>query len=412
MEYRGHIREIIPYDFQAHSGGYGFIRRESDKKSIFFLLTWADYTNVKVGDYVKFDVAYDEKNRISAQPVSRDTDRLAKNIKTVINENGLKTSRKKIPVPGVKVINSNITEAYKYLDEIQRQFGLNKDMQPSLMLTTISDWISQLLDLNTKFNEHEAVRELLINRNILPRPKQITALEELQLMLRKMNYEQRGRYYGVRGEQIVQAKLEQHHLQFIQNATLPEFDNEGNVVGATEIDFIVVSMFGIHVIEVKNYGANKNSEQKLTIKKDGQWSRIGSNQENVTNQNDIHIAAVEGVLYGNKKLNQIALEKLLAVPIYVIPNEIVEIDNYSTEAIVRIGLLYDTIAQDVRKSRQVILSATEIKQILAVLTDAVADNREFQYFLPNEDFLADADALYERYQLAQIIYQNIDTIYS
>lgn len=411
MEYHGYVREIVPYNFRTHSGGYGFIRRD-DNKSIFFLLTWADYENVKVGDFVEFDVAYDEKERISAQPVSRDSERIAKNIKIFMSQNKLKASRKKLPVPGVSAINTNINEAYEYLNKIQQQFGDDKNVQPATMLSTINDWISQLLDLNNKFNEHLTLRDLLINRNILPKAKQITELEDLQVTLRKMNYEQRGRYYGVRGEQVVQTKLEQHHLQFIQNSTLPEFDNDGNVVGATEIDFIVVSIFGIHVVEVKNYGANKNSEQRLTITKDGQWSRIGANQENVTNQNDIHIAAVEGVLFGSTKLTDIAREKLLAVPVFVIPNENVEIANFSHELIVRVGLLYDAIAKDVRKSRQAILTTDEIERVLLVLAEALAENREFQYFLPDETFLDDAYELYQRFQVAQRIFDNLDELYS
>lgn len=410
MENHGRVREILPYDHRRRTGGYGFIQSD-DNQSIFFLLAWANYEPVKVGDYVEFETEYDENKRIHANPVGRDSQRLVKNLKSVLKDYDYKTSRTKLPVPGVSATNTNMAAAYEYMNAIQQQFGEENNVLPSTTLSTINEWANALIELNTQFNEHPAVAELLVNRNILPKEKQINELLELQINLRKMNYEQRGRYYGVRGEQLVQAKLEQHHLKYIQNPTLPEFDYEGNVVGATEIDFIIISMFGIHVIEVKNYGANKNSEQRLTISRDGQWNRIGANQENVTNQNDLHIAAVEGVLFNADKLNDIAREKLLATPVFVIPNENVEIINHSEEAIVRIGLLYDTLVRDVRRHRQAVLTDEQIDRVIDVLNEALESNREFQYFLPNEKFLEDAYQLHQRYQVAEYVYQNLAKVY-
>lgn len=410
MEFHGHVREILPYDHKKHTGGYGFIQTD-DNQSIFFLLAWANYEPVKVGDFVEFEKEYDENNRLHANPVGRDVNVLSKKLKQLTTKYEYKNSRRKVPVPNVKIVSTNMSAAYEYLNNIQQKFGNENNVLPATMLSTINEWISSLADLNNKFSQHETLKELLVKRNILPKQKQIPDLEKLQADLRKMNYEQRGRYYGVRGEQIVQTKLEQHHLKYIQNPTLPEFDNQGNVVGATEIDFIVVSMFGIHVIEVKNYGANKNSDQILTISRDGQWSRIGSSQENVTNQNDIHIAAVEDSLFKSEALKNIGREKLLATPIYVIPNDNVEIRNQSKEEIVRTGFLYDTLSREVRLRREVVLTDIEVETIIKVLDEALANNREFQYLLPNEDFLEDAYELKRRYDMAQYVYQNIDSLY-
>lgn len=410
MEFHGKVREIVPYDHRRHTGGYGFINSD-DNQSIFFLLAWANYQPVQVGDWVEFETEYDENQRIHANPVARDEDKLIKNVKQALTRGGYKTSRKKLPVPGVTAINTNMATAYENLNVLQNKFGGDNDVPPASMLSTINEWISLIVELSSKFEDEKTLQAILIKRNLLPKPQQLEELQNLQVMIRKMNYEQRGRYYGVRGEQIVQAKLEQHHLAYIKNPTLPEFDSNGNVVGATEIDFIVISMFGIHVLEVKNYGANKNQEQKLTISRDGQWQRIGAPQENVTNQNDLHIAAVEGVLFGSKQLKDVAPVKLLTTPVFVIPNENVEIANYSAEHVVRVGLLYDTLVHDVRKTRQVVLENDEITKIIGVLKEALEENREFQYFLPNEAFLSDAYELERRYNIAQYIYEQREQIY-
>ncbi|MCM0598699.1 nuclease-related domain-containing protein [Periweissella fabalis] len=410
MEFHGKVREIVPYDHRRHTGGYGFIQSE-DNQSIFFLLSWANYQPVQVGDLVEFETEYDENQRLHANPVARDESKLVKNLKQCLEQGGYKSSRKKLPVPGVTAINTNMTAAYEALNAMQNKFGIDNDVQPASMLSTINEWISLTVELSNKFEDETTLQSMLIKRNILPKRKQLEELQNLQVMIRKMNYEQRGRYYGVRGEQIVQAKLEQHHLQYIKNPTLPEFDTNGNVVGATEIDFIVISMFGIHVLEVKNYGANKNQDQRLTISKDGQWNRIGATQENVTNQNDLHIAAVEGVLFDAPELKKINPVKLLATPVFVIPNENVEIVNHSAEYVVRTGLLYDTLVQDVRRARQAVLEKAEIEKVMTVLKSALEENREFQYFLPNSEFLTDAYELKRRYNIAQYIYDQRESIY-
>ena len=410
MEYKGRVREIVPYDRRRHAGGYGFIQSDDDQ-SIFFLLAWANYQPVKVGDYVEYETEMDEANRLHANPVQRDEKRMAKQIKLMLKQGNYTTSRKRLPVPGVRTSTTNMAAAYEYLNNIQNDFGEDNDVLPSTMLSTINEWISKLLDLMDDFDKHEQLKNLLVNRNLLPKNPQIEELITLQKNLRKMNYEQRGRYYGVRGEQLVQAKLDQHQLEYVQNPTLPEFDSDGNVIGATEIDFITVSMFGIHVIEVKNYGANKNQEQKITITKDGQWGRIGAAQENVTNQNDLHIAAVEGVLFSAKELENIDKVKLLATPIFVIPNENFELQNLSAEIIVRTGLLYDAIARPIRKTRQAILTNDEVQRILAVLNNALEANRQFQYVLPDEHFLNDAYSMLSRYEAAMYVFEHLEEIY-
>ncbi|QBO35629.1 hypothetical protein EQG49_03730 [Periweissella cryptocerci] len=410
MEFHGKVREIKPYDHRRHTGGYGFIQAENDQ-SIFFLLAWAKYEPVKVGDNVEFETELDEAGRIHANPVQRDETRMAANIKQLFQKYNYKSSRKLLPIPGVTAQSTNMSAAYESLNTIQQQFGEDNDALPATMLSTINEWISNVLELDTYFDEHPQLKELLIKRNVLPKQKQIEPLTELQKVIRKMNYEQRGRYFGVKGEQTVQSKLDQHHLQYVQNPTLPEFDTDGNVVGATEIDFIVVSMFGIHVIEVKNYGAGKGQEQRITISRDGQWSRIGSTQENVTGQNDLHISAVEGVLFDSDALQDIERVKLLAAPVFVIPNENVTINNQSSEQVIRTGFLYDTLVRNVRESRQAVLSESEVTRVLEVLKQALEANREFQYFLPDENFLEDAYQLRERYEIAQKVFDHLTDIY-
>jgi hypothetical protein len=411
MEFHGKVREIKPYDHRKHTGGYGFIQGDDDQ-SIFFLLAWANYDPVKVGDYVEYEKETDEAGRLHANPVQRDETRTIGQLKEIFKENNYKTSRKLVPIPGVTAQSTNMAAAYESIDELQQQFGEDNDVMPSTMLSTINDWISNFLELDTQYDEHPALKELLIKRNILPKQKQLEPLSDLQRVLRKMNYEQRGRYFGVKGEQLVQNKLDQHHLQYVQNPTLPEFDEKGNVVGATEIDFIVVSMFGIHVIEVKNYGAAKGQEQRITISRDGQWSRIGSTQENVTGQNDLHISAVEGVLFDADALQDIDRVKLLASPVFVIPNENVVINNQSPEKVIRTGFLYDTLVRDVRESRQAVLSDTEVKRVLDVLNQALEANREFQYFLPDANFLDDAYELRARLEIAQKVFNKMTGEYN
>ena len=118
MEYKGRVREIVPYDRRRHSGGYGFIQSDDDQ-SIFFLLAWASYQPVKVGDYVEYETELDESKRIHANPVQRDEKRMAKQIKLVLDRGKYKSSRKKLPVPGVQTSSTNMAAAYEYLNNIQ-----------------------------------------------------------------------------------------------------------------------------------------------------------------------------------------------------------------------------------------------------------------------------------------------------
>lgn len=112
---------------------------------------------------------------------------------------------------------------------------------------------------------------------------------------------------------------------------LVDFDGE-----TSESDAIIVCDKGVFVIEIKNHG---NVNSTLSISSDGRWAMIKNGKkefkDNVFEQNNRHCAINQTILNRELKNRGINMDYIKCNSIIVIANDKVEIDNESSNAILR-----------------------------------------------------------------------------
>lgn len=164
---------------------------------------------------------------------------------------------------------------------------------------------------------------------------------------------------GYEGERKVEAEIGQYEFQF--NAlTNIRLEVRGNSI---ENDLIVVSRYGVYVIEIKNYGST--GKYGLHIDKDGRWNKvIGNKREPVSSpieQNERHALYLEEFLNKNLKRNMDTSEYIKVKNIVVIANDEVDIENESDNTVIRYNNLTNFIRKaDIYMSQEDVDSITEI----------------------------------------------------
>ncbi len=142
---------------------------------------------------------------------------------------------------------------------------------------------------------------------------------------------------GDQGETYVneQLALFQGKYKYAQNIKLSNIDFKGKT---SETDLYVITSKGILVCEIKNKG-NKN--YRFKISKDGQWRKEKGNSSEVMEspftQNTRHCIATERLLEEN------GITDYKIIPVVIIANEKVEIENHSENAVIRISELYNFV---------------------------------------------------------------------
>lgn len=139
-----------------------------------------------------------------------------------------------------------------------------------------------------------------------------------------------------------------------------------------ESDFVVVSPWGVYILEVKNLGSGGAFD--LLIEQDGRWSKVRGGYKEPMNspvhQNERHIVYMEKML--NKKLGRGIDNRLMIHGMVVLANDRVTITNHSTNLIKR----YDNIIGTIRSGER-ILKEEEMKQIAEILQNNNLPPKEY-----------------------------------
>ena len=144
---------------------------------------------------------------------------------------------------------------------------------------------------------------------------------------------------GDHGEEYVDQTLELFNgkYKYAKNIKINHDDYKGKT---SETDLYVMTSKGILVCEIKNKG-NENCQFKIS--KDGQWSKYDRNGEFIEvmespfAQNTRHCIATEMLLKAN------GIQDFKIIPVVIIANEKVRIDNDSDNSVIRISELYNFV---------------------------------------------------------------------
>ena len=174
------------------------------------------------------------------------------------------------------------------------------------------------------------------------------------------------------GEKRVAQELAPYNDQMI---ILPNIrlEVEGESI---ESDFVVISPWGVHILEVKNLGSSGAFD--LVIEKDGRWSQVrGYHKETMdspVHQNERHIVYMEKLV--NRELGRGIDDRIMIQGMVVLANNKVDIKNFSDNVIKR----YDNIIGTIRSGEKV-LKETDMKQIAEILKKYALPVKE--YSAPN-----------------------------
>lgn len=191
---------------------------------------------------------------------------------------------------------------------------------------------------------------------------------------------------GEKGEQQVARELRPYEGQIIALPNL-RLEVEGESI---ENDFILISPYGIYVLEVKNLGSGGG--YGLYIEKDGRWNKMRGRSleymESPVHQNERHILYLEK--YVNTELGRNLDNYLRVQGMVVIANDKVDIKNESDNLVLR----YNNIMGTIRK-QPVIMKEKEMKKIAEILLKAALEPKEypmanyFNYYLEAKIFTDD-----------------------
>lgn len=168
-------------------------------------------------------------------------------------------------------------------------------------------------------------------------------------------------FLGEGGERRVADTLRGYSDQIILLPNI-RLEVEGESI---ENDFILLSPYGIYVLEVKNLGSGGG--YSLRIEKDGRWSKVyGQRTEimsNVVAQNERHILYLEKHI--NQKLERPLDDYIRVQGMVVLANDVVDIFNESDDLVVRYTNIMSTI-----RNRPIIMKEAEIKEIAGILQES------------------------------------------
>lgn len=144
---------------------------------------------------------------------------------------------------------------------------------------------------------------------------------------------------GTAGEEYVETELDliKNKYHFLRNIKIKYSDQKGET---SETDLYIMTPKGLLVCEIKNWGSEKDV---FYISKDGQWIKNpdGNYQEIINpspfSQNTRHCVATEQLLHDN------GICEMKIIPVVIIANEMVRIQNESANAIIRASELYNFI---------------------------------------------------------------------
>ena len=168
-------------------------------------------------------------------------------------------------------------------------------------------------------------------------------------------------YLGEDGERRVADRLKDYTDQIILLPNL-RLEVDGQSV---ESDFVLLSPYGIYVLEVKNLGSGGG--YGIRIEKDGRWCKTynGNVQlmNNVVAQNERHILFLEK--YINQRLRRPLDDYIRVRGIVVLANDVVDILNDSDDIVVRYTNIMSTI-----RNQPIVMKEKDMKEIAQILNGA------------------------------------------
>lgn len=184
---------------------------------------------------------------------------------------------------------------------------------------------------------------------------------------------------GEDGERYVEQHLSMFRNKYYirQNILLPSVSD---MAQTSETDIYIITAKGILVCEVKNWGSRG---QLISIGRDGRWAkRLGGNVETLKSpvlQNSRHCMDTEDYLLEN------GIRNVRLFPVVIIANEEVEIDNMSSNVVIRVSELYNFI---INLDGAEIYSDNEQRKIAGLLDQCRVSERKFKILhTPDKDGL-------------------------
>lgn len=378
--------------------GWGW---QSIKVSFFFIVIWGVVQailldNSKVTKIIKENNIFqqmenrlsdiptikNEYKKISDEEIYRNIDKEIAHVEDIVKSYGCSSDIKENVIKLIHDRNGELqtnNETKFYYCKVIEQC-----MDESFRKYENGDWVNEIgLDIDNGFG--------IIN-DFCERPYVTKKLFELSQIVRKkisepwdgfLEWEQKvgisqnfqlfrsesiGASLGEMGEQRVADELRPYEGQIIVLPNL-RLEVEGESV---ENDFILISPYGVYVLEVKNLGSG--GSYGLYIEKDGRWNKTFGNRteymESPVHQNERHILYLEK--YINGELGRRIDDYFRVQGMVVLANEKVNIKNESDNLIVR----YNNIMSTIRK-QPVIMKENEMKQIAEILSKAGLEPKEY-----------------------------------
>ncbi len=184
---------------------------------------------------------------------------------------------------------------------------------------------------------------------------------------------------GEDGEKYIEQQLSMFRNKYYirQNILLPSVSDTAQT---SETDVYIITAKGILVCEVKNWGGRG---QTICISRDGRWAkRAGGQMETMKSpvlQNSRHCMDTEDYLLNN------GIRDIKLLPVVIIANEDVEIENMSSNVIVRVSELYNYI-ENLEGAE--VYSEKEQRKIADLLDECGVSERRFKILqMPDKDGL-------------------------
>jgi len=206
----------------------------------------------------------------------------------------------------------------RYMNEVMGRY----------LLTIEWDAVNPYGETETKSSKVLFTEELLLNLH-----------DKIASAYRQLEQQYYGYAKGDAGEEYVSNELDlfKDKYKFAKNIKFRHEDLKGMT---SETDLYVMTSKGLLVCEIKNKG---NERYTFKISSDGQWSKYGDNgkflsvEDSPFAQNTRHCIATEKLLKAN------GITDCRIIPVVIIGNEMVRIENDSENTVIRPSELYNYV---------------------------------------------------------------------
>ncbi len=257
-------------------------------------------------------------------------------------------------------------ELEKYINEEYKADSIKDLMNiPSIYKMNKLDQVDNLIRYSHELSY--SMRMFLLDEFIYTNIDEMASLKEsiesyLSYRETHINDLSKSSNIGKIGEDSVNSYLDVYDDEIINLKNI-RLEVDGNSI---ENDNILITRYGIFVVEVKNIGST--GSYSIEIEKDGRWlKRFNNNKSEVidfdaTMQNDRHIAYLQKFI--NKKLGRNVDNYININGIVAIANNKINISNYSDQPVLRASELYRYISKN-----KIMFNYEEMKSIEKIILE-------------------------------------------